>query len=190
MVVVGVVTVLVLLSSNRFTGRMRAAGSSFIVRLRSLAVNLRLAADSVALFAKLKICLGFAQVVAQIGDVYQLRYPSGYQSISSQLFSPLRLQIFGWIPGMHLSCLGLRSLFSELLLMTVAPAVVVLVALMACYCRRRSMLSVLPFVLRWTYLVHPSISSKGFQVLGGCECFPAIMASVDGRNATSGGRSL
>ena len=31
--------------------------------------------------------------------------------------------------------------------------------------------SALPFALVWTFLLYPSLSSRGFRVLSGCECF-------------------
>ena len=110
-------------------------------------------------------------MTAQVGDVYQLRYPNGYTSLTNWLFSPLRLQLFGWIPGMHLECLGVRSLHSQLLFMLSFPAAGVLAIVLLKWLQTRRFLPALPYVFWWTYFVHPSVSSKGFQVLGGCTCF-------------------
>ena len=77
---------------------------------------MRGAAAAVTLPVKLKLLLSYALVVAQLGSVYQIRYPPGYESVTSTLFSPLVLNLFGWIPGLHLRCFGIRGLQQELLL--------------------------------------------------------------------------
>ena len=123
---------------------------------------------------KLKLLLGYGLVVAQLQDVYQIRYPPGYQSIALRLFSPLRLQFFGWIPGLHRRCFGIETLDGELLLYTLLPLGVVCTALAASRIRHGSLLPVLPFVLRATYLLYTAVSSKGFQTLAECDCFDQI----------------
>ena len=124
-------------------------------------VALRAASDSITLLVKGKLLLGFALVMAQMGDVYQIRYPPGFQSLTSTLFSPLRLQLFGWIPGLHLSCLGIRTLEAELLLNSLLPLLVILLSFAISWGRARSFAPALPFVLRLTYLLYPSVASKG-----------------------------
>jgi hypothetical protein len=124
-------------------------------------VALRAASDSITLLVKGKLLLGFALVMAQMGDVYQIRYPPGFQSLSSTLFSPLRLQLFGWIPGLHLSCLGIHTLQAELLLNSLLPLLVLLLSFAISWGRARSFAPALPFVLRLTYLLYPSVASKG-----------------------------
>ena len=121
-----------------------------------------------------KLLLGFALIVAQVGDVYQIRYPQGYQSLTHILFSPLRLDLFGWIPGLHLRCLGVTTLEGELLLYSLLPLGLVLAVLAFSWARHRSVVRALPFVLRLTYLLYPAVSSKGFQTLGRCDCFKQI----------------
>jgi hypothetical protein len=124
-------------------------------------VALRAASDSITLLVKGKLLVGFALVMAQMGDVYQIRYPPGFQSLTSTLFSPLRLQLFGWIPGLHLSCLGIRTLEAELLLNSLLPLLVILLSFAISWGRARSFAPALPFVLRLTYLLYPSVASKG-----------------------------
>ena len=51
-----------------------------------------------------------ALVVAQIGDVYQIRYPQGYQSLTHKLFAPLRLELAGENVGIELILNGLVQL--------------------------------------------------------------------------------
>jgi len=137
-------------------------------------VRLRATSAAIALPVKLKLLLSFALITAQIGDVYQVRYPDGYASLTDTLFSPLRLELFGWIPGLHLSCIGIHGLQNELLMYSLLPFGVVLAALGYCRARGGSMVAALPFVLRFTYILYPSVSSKGFQALGQCDCFKQL----------------
>ena len=136
--------------------------------------RLRVASATTTLPVKAKLLLGFALVVAQIGDVYQIRYPEGYQSITHKLFAPLRLQLFDWIPGFDLRCFGIATLEAEILLYSLVPLALVVVALAVAWLRHRSLVPALPFVLRLAYLLFPSVSSKGFQTLGECDCFKQI----------------
>jgi len=139
-------------------------------------VRLRTACSAITLPIKLKLLLGYAQVVAQLQAVYQIRYPSGYQSLTARVFQPLRLQIFGWIPGLHLMCFQLRTLQAELLLYTLVPLGLVCAVLAVTRARKRSLMPALPFVLRVTYVLYPAVSSKGFQTLAECDCFEQINA--------------
>ena len=139
-------------------------------RVQATLSSLATACAAVSLFVKLKICLSFAQVAAQIGDVYLVRYDGGalgsYRSNHAFVFAPFRLNLLGWLPGWSLSCFGLAGLQTELLLMAAVPLIGVLAALALTFLSRRELLEALPFILRWTFLVHPLVSSKGFQVLG------------------------
>ena len=87
------------------------------------------AAKAVTLAVKAKLVLSFALIVAQIGDVYQVRYPDGYQSFTSRLFSPLRLQLLGWFPGLHWRCFGGTTLAVQLLAYCLMPLALVMGAL-------------------------------------------------------------
>ena len=79
--------------------------------------------------------------------------------------------LFSWIPGLHLQCFGVRTIESVLTLYVAFPLGVALLAAAGTYARHRTILPALPFLLRWTYLLYPAVSSKGFQVLGRCDCF-------------------
>ena len=50
------------------------------------------AARAVSLTAKIKRCIVFYQIAAQIGPVYQVRSPPGYVSVTTRFFEPARLQ--------------------------------------------------------------------------------------------------
>ena len=136
-------------------------------------------ASAVTLGTKLKICLGVSQVVAQLKGVYQLRYPRGYQSISARFFAPLTGALLDWIPGLHMHCIGLGGLQRQLLVYTSLPLAVIGLIVAWSLQRHRSLVPALPFLLRFTYLIYPSISSKGFQALGQCDCFD----DIDGTSA-------
>ena len=133
--------------------------------------RLRTAATFIDLAAKGKMLLSFATIVAQLQDVYQLHYPGGYSSLTRRIFSPIRLQVFGWIPGLNFKCLGVDSLAKELILYLLLPPIVAAVALVLSWCRLRSILPAIPFVLRLTFVLYPPVSSRGFQVLSKCTCF-------------------
>jgi hypothetical protein len=140
-------------------------------------VAMRRAADAITLPVKGKLILHFALVVAQLGDVYQIQYPDGYQSLTQRIFSPLRLNLLGWIPGLHLRCLGITSLEEELLVYSLVPFAIVLVGCGVSWGRYRSVVPALPFIMRLTYLFYPAVSSKGFQTLGECRCFEQVDGS-------------
>ena len=137
-------------------------------------IRLRRASAAVTLPVKLKQLLSFALVVAQIGDVYRIRYPDEYASVTHKAFGFLRLELFGWIPGLHLRCLGISSLLGELLLYSLLPLGIVIAAFGYCWVRYGSFMPALPFVLRFTFFFYPSVSSKGFQTLGRCDCFHTV----------------
>jgi hypothetical protein len=144
-----------------------------------LIARIREASAATTLPVKLKICLGLYQLIAQFGDVYQIRYPADYQSASSTALAPLRGNLFSWVPGLHLQCFGVRTIESVLALYVAFPLGVALLAAAATYARHRTVLPALPFLLRWTYLLYPAVSSKGFQVLGRCDCFSKLDNTTD-----------
>ena len=86
------------------------AVSSYCKRLveAPLVIQICEASAATTLPVKLKICLGLYQLIAQFGDVYQIRYPADYESASSTALAPLRGNLFSWIPGLHLRCFGVR----------------------------------------------------------------------------------
>ena len=131
---------------------------------------LRASAESCAFFTKLKICLGVTLIVAQMGAVYQLRYPPSYHAVHSHVFAALR----GKIPGLHLECFGMGRLVNQLQLYTLLPAALVALGFAVTWCRHRSLLPALPNTLRFTYLVFPIVSSKGFQAFASCDCYENV----------------
>ena len=62
----------------------------------------------------------------------------------------------------------------QLLFYVFFPLGVATLVVAAAYARHLTIVPALPFVLRWTYLLYPAVSSKGFQVLGGCDCFSGL----------------
>mmetsp|Transcript_76621 Transcript_76621/g.151867 ORF Transcript_76621/g.151867 Transcript_76621/m.151867 type:complete len:1162 (-) Transcript_76621:155-3640(-) len=162
--------VVVILSATRHTVDAWASCAwrhTFVARLRT-------ASKRITLPVKVKFLLHFALVIAQIGDVYQVRYPQSYDSVSHRVFAPFRLQLFGWFPGLHMRCLGISTLNDELAFYLVTPITLSLLAVTISWLRYHSLIPALPFILRLAYLLYPSISSKGFQALGDCDCFQQI----------------
>ena len=137
---------------------------------------------------KLKILLSFTLVTAQIGDVYQVRYPPGYQTLTDQLFGIFRgLEISNWLEGVSVRCAvdrlegsGMSSLEIELLVGSTLPVLLSIGRLAVCYYstgRAKAqpwelrLAPSLPFVLWVSYLAYPVMVSMGFQALGECDCF-------------------
>jgi len=147
---------------------------------RPCMLRLRSASAAVTLPVKFKLILSFSQVLAQIHDTYRIRQPSAYryQSLTHMIFSPVRLDLLGWIPGLHTSCLGIVTLQGKLLLYSLLPFGIVVVAFGFSWVRTRSFVSALPVVLRLTYFLYPSVASKGFQTLAHCDCFQQVNATA------------
>jgi len=145
----------------------------FAVRIRDsrVVIRMRSAAEHVGLRAKLKICLGLYLLLAQLGGVYQIRYPADYQSFSKWLFALLRPNFLSSIPGLHLDCLGMGGIVHELVFYISFPLIVGMVACGAAQLFSGSVRPALPFALFWTYFVFPSVSSHGFQAVARCDCF-------------------
>jgi hypothetical protein len=123
----------------------------------------------VSMRTKLKILIGFYQVLTALPAVYSVSYPPSYARVLN-VFRVVNLHLFGWLPGLHPTCFGLSSLLSQLVAATLAPlgAVVVLVTI----CELRSERSrAMPWVLYLAFLVHPSVSSFGFRAIAPCDCF-------------------
>lgn len=137
-------------------------------------VRLCNAAEAITLPVKLKLLLGFALITAQIGDVYQVLYPPDYQSLTHRIFSPLRLDLFGWISGLHLRCLGIDSLQAKLLVYSLLPLGLCVAASTIAWVRCHSLVPALGFVLSVAYLFYPPVASLGFQTLGECDCFEQV----------------
>ena len=168
---------------RRFRTAMRDGVSELAAACRQLCttplvLRLRAASEATALPSKLKICLATTLIVAQIGDVYQVRYPPSYHSLSNYLFAPFRGQLFGWVPGLRLGCIGIERLVHELMFYTLLPISLIALALGISWCRHHSLLPMLPFVTRFTYVIFPIVSSKGFQAVAECDTFEFIDRSL------------
>ena len=146
---------------------------------------------------KLKILVSFTLVTAQIGDVYQVRYPAGYQTLTDALFGIFRgLELSHWLPGLSFRCvaaskwlkgIGLNSLAAELIVGSALPLLLMAGRVAGCwFCTRTGtcddgtpqtepwevrLAPALPFVLWVSYLAYPVMVSMGFQALGACDCF-------------------
>ena len=121
--------------------------------------------------AKLRVAISFFQIVTQLDAVYSLRYPAPYVALLRRL-SLVNLHLFGWLPGLHPVCFGLPSLEAQLWFATLVPLVIAVAAFPAAkIIFRQPPAAALPFVLGWTFLLFPAISSRGFRALAPCDCF-------------------
>ena len=138
-------------------------------QLGSMAQRIRTYAARISLRAKLRILISFAQIVSQLESVYDLRYPHEFRTLIGAL-SIVNIDL-SWLPGLQLHCLGVRSLTSRLLVMTLAPLGIAFLVPLITLARRRPLASCLPLVLSWIFLLFPAVSSFGFRALAPCDCF-------------------
>jgi len=148
--------------------------ASLVAGWRKLLVTRRrlaIVAERISFRAKLRVAISFYQIVTQLDAVYSLRYPAAYRALLGAL-SIVNLHVFNWIPGLHAVCFGLSSLSAQLLFIALAPLGVALAAFpIAKFALRHPPTAALPFVLGWTFLLFPTISSRGFRALAPCDCF-------------------
>ena len=124
--------------------------------------------------AKLRTVISWLQIVTQLERAYALRYPPQFSALLSGL-AFVNVDLHVWVPSLRLHCLvGARSLASQLLLVTWLPAGLALAAPLVASLRGRPLSSALPFVLHFTFLFAPSISSFGFRALAPCDCFELV----------------
>ena len=121
------------------------------------------------------------QIVAQIGDVYNIAYPPAYAGIINVL-QVVTFKLTKLLPVLPLQCLS-PDLHDQLTFVLLAPLAVVAVAVAvgavsALRSQDRASLSAaslllpsLPFVLVWCFIVLVPISSLAFRALAPCECF-------------------
>ena len=158
-------------------GKLFGAGIVFLglfllrERLRKLDSYRRLVNLTVraAMRSKIKHLVAYYQIISQLGSVYRVSYPQAYEQLLSG-FRWLELNI-GFVPSLQLHCVGLRSLGSKLLSYIIAPLLVMAIALAVSLKRYGSILPAVPFSLYVSFLVFPSVSSRGWRVLSECECF-------------------
>ena len=123
--------------------------------------------------------VSFLQIVTQLEFVYDIRFPPAYEALLDAL-SFVNLDLLHWLPALAPNCFGLAALSTRLLVLALVPlAVVVAVpAVRSCSCSRQRddqpLLDSLPFILGWTFLLFPPISSLGFRSLAPCDCFEYI----------------
>jgi len=128
--------------------------------------------------SNIKIAISFYQIVSQLTAVYSIDYyPPEYERVLSA-FRIFSLHLFAWLPGLHSTCLGLPSLLSQLLFAILVPILVMLIAVLVVVLRRAPLTAALPFLLYWTFLIYPSVSSRGFRALAPCDCFEYIGADT------------
>jgi hypothetical protein len=128
-----------------------------------------------------KVVFSFYQIVAVLGEVYNVTFPSSYRNILSVL-QIVTLKLTAWLPVLPLEC-AFPSLRGQLLFVMLAPLAVIAVAIaigagLALRTQPRGsasaaslLLPSLPFVLIWAFIIFPPVSSLGFRALAPCECF-------------------
>jgi hypothetical protein len=128
-----------------------------------------------------KIVFGFFQIVAQLGETYNIVYPPAYQGIVNVL-QIATFKLTKLLPVLPLQCLS-PSLRDQLIFVLLAPLAVVAVAVAvgaigALRSQDRTGLSAaslllpsLPFVLIWSFIILVPVSSLAFRALAPCECF-------------------
>jgi len=126
--------------------------------------------------SKIKIGIGFYQIITALSAVYSIDYyPPEYERLLST-FHVFNLHLFAWLPGLHPTCLSMPSLLRQLLFAVLAPLGVALAAALVVKLCRAPLASALPFTLYWSFLVYPSVSSRGFRALAPCDCFHYVGA--------------
>ena len=122
---------------------------------------------------KLRVAISFVQVATQLERVYDLRYPEAFSKLLDYL-SIINLDVTGWLQ-LHPTCIGLGQLEARLYFFAFVPlGVVCTVAPLTAKLCNRPLLSALPFVLGWTFLLFPVITSFAFRSLAQCECFDYV----------------
>ena len=143
-------------------------------RVESMWRRWRAYARKLSFRAKLQTMISFLQILTQLERVYMLQFPPAFSELVGVL-SVVNIDL-GWVPSLRLSCLVTRSLGVQLLITSLVPLGVTLVAPLVATLRGKPLATSLPYVLGWTFLVMPSTASFGFRALAPCECF----ALVDG----------
>ena len=126
-----------------------------------------------------KIIFGFYQIIAVIGEVYDVTFPPAYKTVLN-IFQFATFKLTAWLPSLPLQC-AFPSLRDQLLIVNLVP-LGVLAAAAAAGCASvlvtgpRPPLTVtslllpsLPFILGWSFVVLPPVSSLGFRALAPCE---------------------
>ena len=141
-------------------------------------------ASRLALRSKAKIAIGFYQVLSQLGSVYLVAYPPRYAAVV-RVFNVANLHLLAWLPALHPTCLGVPSLYAQLLTVTLVPLALALLSLAVTAVRRASPATAVKLVLYGTFLLFPSISSKGFRALAQCTCFENSPGAGEGHGGAA-----
>lgn len=116
---------------------------------RHLAIN----AERVSFQAKLRLTITFLQVLTQMQRVYDVRLPEAYSS----LVDAFQFVNLDWVNLVNARCLGLRSLSMRLRMMTWVPLAATVAAPLVTKLCGGQLVSALPAVLWWTFLLFPSV---------------------------------
>ena len=161
LVLLAVVLAFILLAVLSACYWRRSASSRFLAAV----------AQRVSFRAKLRNAISFLQIVTQIDAVYRLRFPPAYTRLLGFL-SIANLRLPFHLLRLSPVCAGLSSLPGRLSFATFVPLGVVVAAFpVAKLGFHAPLASALPFVLVWTFLLFPTISSFGFRALMPCVCF-------------------
>jgi len=161
LVLLAVVLAFILLAVLSACYWRRSASSRFLAAV----------AQRVSFRAKLRNAISFLQIVTQIDAVYRLLFPPAYTRLLGFL-SIANLRLPFHLPRLSPVCAGLSSLPGRLSFATFVPLGVVVAAFpVAKLGFHAPLASALPFVLVWTFLLFPTISSFGFRALMPCVCF-------------------
>ena len=145
-------------------------------RLSKLRRTVSLYAARLSFRSKLRETIAFVQVVTQISQVYDLRFPPEYSTLLD-ILSVLNLSFVSWLPTIRLFCLGLSSLRARLILATWLPLTAAIAAPILSILISGDALPSIPYVVGGTFLAFPAISSYGFRSLGACDCFEFVGGS-------------
>jgi len=136
--------------------------------------------ERVSFRAKVRETISFLQINTQLAAVYALHFPAEYTRLLDALSSVVNLHLFVWLPGFHPVCFGLSSLGAQLWFAALAPLGVALAAFPVAKLADQPATAALPFVLGWTFLLYPSIMSRGFRALAPCDAFPYSIDTCSG----------
>ena len=129
----------------------------------------------------LRIVVSYYQTLAQLGDVLVVSYPRMYRRVI-EVAEIVSFKLTSWLPVLPLEC-AFPELRDQLIFVLLVPLGVIAVAAAIgaadAFCTLPSssisvaslLVPSLPFVLVWSYLVYPPITSLAFRALAPCECF-------------------
>jgi len=132
--------------------------AGFKQRLLAIAAQLSLVEKRGSIIVKLKHGVSFYQVVTEIPKVYMVSLPPWFTTTSNRAsfvnLNPIAI-------GLHLQCWGLSSFFSQLLFLAMAPIFLAMALVAKEWCSG-DVRKALPFVIKLTFIVFPSVSSQAF----------------------------